>query len=273
MPGREERDPHDLEHREPGLRRQQQDDGERDQRARTRRCCRRRSRRRRRRSAFGATSAARHQAGRCRACDTASCGSRLAALTAERRWDRQATACSATSSRPARRRAAPAGHRAAARRRPPDFARPLAEDHDADGLEQDARVEPERPVLDVEEVVPHLLGLFLEVVRVAVAHLRPAGDARAHGGCAARSTRSAPRRSRGWPIGCGRGPIRFISPRSTLTSCGSSSSRKRRSQRPSGVMRSRLSCTHSDRGVVARVHRAELQQPERPCRCVRRAPA
>ena len=64
-------------------------------------------------------------------------------------------------------------------------------------------------------------------------------------------------------IGCGRGPTRFISPRSTLTSCGSSSRRKRRSQPPTRVMRwtvvqDPFGCVH-----VGRVHRAELQQPER----------
>jgi hypothetical protein len=64
-------------------------------------------------------------------------------------------------------------------------------------------------------------------------------------------------------IGCGRGPTRFISPRSMLTSCGNSSRRKRRSQAPTRVMRSRLSWTHSDFMDIGRVHRPKLQQLER----------
>src|SRR5438552_1981634 len=35
-------------------------------------------------------------------------------------------------------------------------------------------------MFDVEQVVSHLLGLFLEVLGIAIAHLRPAGDARPH---------------------------------------------------------------------------------------------
>src|SRR2546426_153141 len=45
-------------------------------------------------------------------------------------------------------------------------------------LEQDAEIQPERHVLEVEEVVPDLLHLLLEGVRVPIADLRPTGDPR-----------------------------------------------------------------------------------------------
>src|SRR6266478_3839741 len=51
------------------------------------------------------------------------------------------------------------------------------EKHDLHRVEQDAEVESGRLVLDVVEVVPHLLRLLLEIVGVAVADLRPARDA------------------------------------------------------------------------------------------------
>src|SRR5262249_37549809 len=62
-----------------------------------------------------------------------------------------------------------------------DWMRTLAKGHDLHRVEEDADVEPEREILDVVQVVPHLLGLFLEIVRVPEPDLRPAGDARADG--------------------------------------------------------------------------------------------
>src|SRR5262249_9562552 len=61
----------------------------------------------------------------------------------------------------------------------------VAQQHDADGSDQDVEVEEERAVLDVVQVVPHLLGLLFDVVGVAVAHLRPAGDTGTNGGAEA----------------------------------------------------------------------------------------
>ena len=71
-------------------------------------------------------------------------------------------------------------------------------------------------------------------------------------------------------VGCGRGPTRFISPRRMLTSCGSSSRRKCRSHLPTRVMRSELSCTHSDRrcspGCIVRNLSRLNGRPPRPIR-------
>src|SRR6266850_1170319 len=55
---------------------------------------------------------------------------------------------------------------------------PRAPDDDLRGVDEDPEIEPQRHVLDVVEVVAHLLRLFVEVVGVAVADLRPAGDPR-----------------------------------------------------------------------------------------------
>src|SRR5580765_1071270 len=63
-----------------------------------------------------------------------------------------------------------------------DRLRTLAEHHDLHRVEEDAHIEPERQMLDVVEVVAHLLRLFLEVVRVPQPDLRPARDARANRG-------------------------------------------------------------------------------------------
>ena len=49
------------------------------------------------------------------------------------------------------------------------------------GVDEDPQVQPWGHVLDVEEVVPHLLGLLLQAVRVAVADLCPSRDTRADG--------------------------------------------------------------------------------------------
>src|SRR5262249_34345800 len=45
----------------------------------------------------------------------------------------------------------------------------------------DREVEPERSVLDVVQVVAHLLGFLIDVVGVAVLNLRPAGHAGSDG--------------------------------------------------------------------------------------------
>src|SRR5207253_7448629 len=37
-------------------------------------------------------------------------------------------------------------------------------------------IHPDRHVLDVIEVIPHLFSLFLEIIRVVITHLCPAGD-------------------------------------------------------------------------------------------------
>src|SRR5688500_18510172 len=56
------------------------------------------------------------------------------------------------------------------------------EQHDLHGIEEHSEIQPQREMLDVVEVVPHLLGLFLQVVGVAIAHLRPPGDPGSNGG-------------------------------------------------------------------------------------------
>src|SRR5207237_4152966 len=56
----------------------------------------------------------------------------------------------------------------------PNVSRAVTGQDGPDRLEENPDVEPQRPVLDVIEVVPHLLGFLLEVVRIAVADLRPA---------------------------------------------------------------------------------------------------
>src|SRR2546428_780411 len=55
-----------------------------------------------------------------------------------------------------------------------------SEHDDLDRVDHDGEVEPDRRVLDVIEVVTHLLDLFLEAVRVAVPDLCPPGDAGPH---------------------------------------------------------------------------------------------
>ena len=62
----------------------------------------------------------------------------------------------------------------------PHFSRSVTGQDGPDRLEENPDVEPQRPVLDVIEVVPHLLGFLLEVVRIAVADLRPACHAWTH---------------------------------------------------------------------------------------------
>src|SRR6266850_8515847 len=51
-----------------------------------------------------------------------------------------------------------------------------------DRVEENAEIERDREVLDVVQVVPHLFGFFVEVVRVSVPDLGPTGDARANHG-------------------------------------------------------------------------------------------
>ena len=49
-------------------------------------------------------------------------------------------------------------------------------------MEKNAQIEPRRHVLDVVQVVAHLLGFFLEAVGVALPNLRPPGESRSYGG-------------------------------------------------------------------------------------------
>ena len=53
----------------------------------------------------------------------------------------------------------------------------LAEEHHVDGLEHQAPVQKQGEVADVEQVKPQFLDGVLQVLAVAVVHLRPAGDA------------------------------------------------------------------------------------------------
>src|SRR5437899_2648795 len=49
-------------------------------------------------------------------------------------------------------------------------------DKDHKRFQYDLEVYPDRHVLDVVEVVTHLLGLFFEIVRIVITNLRPASD-------------------------------------------------------------------------------------------------
>ena len=145
-----------------------------------------------------------------------------------------------------------------------------AREHGRDRLQQDRQVERQRPVLEVEEVEVHEV---VEVELRAPGDLPQAGDPREHQVALAVPVLEH-RRSRA--AGSGRGPTSDISPRSTLTSCGSSSSEKRRSRRPTGVRRGSSRILNSAPGGLVElfevglallgvgVHRAELQARERP---------
>ena len=74
-------------------------------------------------------------------------------------------------------RSARTGRRAGARGSGSDVERRPSAQHRLHRVGEDPKIEPERAVLDVVQVVPHLLDLLLEVVRVPVADLGPAGDA------------------------------------------------------------------------------------------------
>src|SRR5262245_66674804 len=50
------------------------------------------------------------------------------------------------------------------------------EEDGLDRVEENAEVEADREMLDVIEVVSHLLSLFVEIIRVSVPNLCPAGD-------------------------------------------------------------------------------------------------
>src|SRR5437870_11806492 len=56
--------------------------------------------------------------------------------------------------------------------------RASSEHHGLHRVEDDAQIEERGHAFDVEEVVPHLLDLFVQAVGVAVADLGPAGGAR-----------------------------------------------------------------------------------------------
>ena len=139
-------------------------------------------------------------------------------------------------------------------RRPPGRARPwlgtrkrtsLASSSSRVG-DDDHDVEPDRPVLDVEEVESFVGVHRTPEVRASTCH-RP-GDAR-HGPWSGSATA---RRSNGpRSAGRGRGPTRLMSPRSTFQTCGSSSTLRARSTRPDpGDARVVL---HLEQGPVALV--------------------
>src|SRR4051812_20074602 len=53
----------------------------------------------------------------------------------------------------------------------------LSENHDLDCHEEDAKVQPHREILDVVQVVAHLLRLFFETVGISITDLGPTGNA------------------------------------------------------------------------------------------------
>src|SRR5574340_660715 len=79
---------------------------------------------------------------------------------------------------------------------------PTGAEHRGDGLEADADVVPERPLVDVLEVELHPT---VEVDLVAAADLPDAGDAGLHGEAAARPPRSSRREARSRTGGTRRG--------------------------------------------------------------------
>ena len=85
-------------------------------------------------------------------------------------------------------------------------------------FEQDREVEPDRPALEVEEVEPHEV---VEVELRAAGDLPQAGDARAARGSA---SCASPRAARSRAAAAAAGRRATSGPRSTLISCGSSSS-------------------------------------------------
>jgi len=99
-----------------------------------------------------------------------------------------------------------------------------AEEHDLHRVEEDPEVECERQALDVIEVVPDLLRLFLEPARIAVLDLGPAGESRADDR-AQRKYGIVSRKASYFDTRCGAAPPGFMSPRRMLMNCGSSSSR------------------------------------------------
>src|SRR5262245_62190001 len=50
------------------------------------------------------------------------------------------------------------------------------EEDGLDRVEENAEIEADREMFDVIEIVSHLLSLFVEIVRVSVPNLCPAGD-------------------------------------------------------------------------------------------------
>ena len=136
--------------------------------------------------------------------------------------------------------------------------------HDGlDRREDDEQVERDRQVLDVEQVVLQLLDRVFDAGAVGVAHLRPAGQpgpddvALAIERDLARQLWTNSGRS-------GRGPTRLMSPLSTFQSCGSSSSRVLRRNRPIGVTRLSFFARPDRAGVGFGIltHRAELVDRE-----------
>ena len=124
-------------------------------------------------------------------------------------------------------------------------------------LQQDAQVEAQRPVLDVPEV--ELDPLVPRQRRPALTCAQPVMPG---------STASRPSWRAVYWATCdrtvGRGPTRLMSPRSTLTRFGSSSSEKRRSSAPD-ARDARIALVDRQPGahlLGAAHHRAQLQQVE-----------
>ena len=166
------------------------------------------------------------------------------------------------------------GHLRASRRATAGITSPLPRmRHRLDGLEDDEQVEGDRHVLDVEQVALQLLHRVFDAGAVAVADLRPAGQARAH-----HVPLPVERESLGQAFArtpAARAAARRSSSRrcSTFHSCGSSSSRVRRRKRPIGVTRGSPACAHTAPVVGFGIgpHRAELVDGERCGRSGRRA--
>src|SRR5437016_11990382 len=94
------------------------------------------------------------------------------------------------------------------------------EERDLHGVHQDPQIQPEGHVLDVEKIVPHLLGDLFEAHRVAVAHLGPAGKPGAHH-VAEGVVGISSAISLTFAAISGRGPTRSLSPLKVFTSWGS----------------------------------------------------
>ena len=110
-----------------------------------------------------------------------------------------------------------------------------------DRLENDEQVECDRHVLDVEQVVLQLLQRIVDTRRRSSGGPAPNRSARPHDMALAvernlRGSGSSTNSGRS-----GRGPTKLMSPISTFQSCGTSSSRVRRSK-PTDGRDARISC-------------------------------
>ena len=141
------------------------------------------------------------------------------------------------------------------------------------GQPHDLEVEPQRPVLDVVEVV--LDALLDRGVAAPAVDLRPAGEAGLH--LVAQHVLRDPLLElldEERPLG--RGPTSVMSPRSTFQNCGSSSRLVRRRKRPIGVLRG--SSSRAQIGPVALSASSNIERnfhilndrPSRPMRSCRK---